>query len=44
MRRRFNPRAREGRDVEKLTARLAAYEGFNPRAREGRDSKNPLSM
>ena len=35
----FNPRAREGRDGDRI-GRLSEYHGFNPRAREGRDLKN----
>ena len=39
--RRFNPRAREGRDRFKL--QLAEFmPGFNPRAREGRDRLYPF--
>ena len=33
---RFNPRAREGRDQQRITADRA-FHSFNPRAREGRD-------
>ena len=33
----FNPRAREGRDVESFNADTRGIENFNPRAREGRD-------
>ena len=33
---RFNPRAREGRDLDSSAPPLS-QRGFNPRAREGRD-------
>ena len=33
----FNPRAREGRDLEGGDVRLNLETDFNPRAREGRD-------
>ena len=32
----FNPRAREGRDGQRLI-QTTQHSGFNPRAREGRD-------
>ncbi len=41
-RRRFNPRAREGRDQARIT-RQFRIASFNPRAREGRDPR-PLSV
>ncbi len=35
----FNPRARTGRDLDKLKFMLIIFQSFNPRARTGRDGK-----
>jgi len=41
--RRFNPRAREGRDAPSIQSR-SVHQRFNPRAREGRDAFPEMMM
>ena len=38
----FNPRSREGSDLQAVTAEVSGAD-FNPRSREGSDSHRPLS-